>query len=213
MRVEQSVLPLVGIHPDFTQFSLARHFYVSVLSGIATNTLLNPIFVIKSRLDVQRRESSTAYSGPLDCAVRMIKEEGLGSLYGGLLMYQLQAIAPSSKYALYECAMAQYRAHTGRPAPRSLSFMSNMLLSIMTITAAYPMLVLRIRMRTDVEHRPMGYHWAQMRSGGLPGLYPGFKLHLMKAVPFSTTNLQLYLLFNRLLVCDSMASALVAPDE
>lgn len=52
--------------------------------GIVTSTATNPIWVIKTRLQLQGANGLRKYSGSLDCLFKIIRQEGFGGLYKGM---------------------------------------------------------------------------------------------------------------------------------
>lgn len=51
---------------------------------MTVNTVTNPIWVIKTRLQLQNAVTGVAYSGAMDCVRKVWQQEGLAGLYKGL---------------------------------------------------------------------------------------------------------------------------------
>jgi solute carrier family 25 protein 33/36 len=60
------------------------HIGAAVVAGVTVNTVTNPIWVIKTRLQLQNAVTGVAYSGAMDCVRKVWQQEGLAGLYKGL---------------------------------------------------------------------------------------------------------------------------------
>ena len=71
----------------------ALHFLCSVAAGFIAVMVTNPVDVVKTRVQVQRASYDVAskgkgaatgvYTGPIDCAVKVLKTEGPLGFYKG----------------------------------------------------------------------------------------------------------------------------------
>ena len=59
------------------------NFILGALAAAASVTVMIPMDTIKTRLVIQTCEK-TGYKGVTDCFIRIVKEEGFGSLYRSL---------------------------------------------------------------------------------------------------------------------------------
>lgn len=71
-----------------------------IVVGIVTSTATNPIWVIKTRLQLQGANGLRKYSGSVDCLLKIIRQEGVGGLYKGMS-------------ASYLGTVSNKRAHSG----------------------------------------------------------------------------------------------------
>jgi solute carrier family 25 protein 33/36 len=84
------------------------HAQAAVAAGIATATATNPIWLVKTRLqlDASRAEAagSTArrYKNSLDCLRQVIRHEGVRGLYKGLSASYLGTVETALHLVLYE---------------------------------------------------------------------------------------------------------------
>jgi solute carrier family 25 protein 33/36 len=83
------------------------HAQAAVAAGIATATATNPIWLIKTRLqlDKSRAGSSTSqrqYKGSLDCIRQVLRKEGVPGLYRGMTASYLGTIETAIHLVLYE---------------------------------------------------------------------------------------------------------------
>eukprot|EP00250_Pteridium_aquilinum_P015099 c22376_g2_i1 orf=196-1221(+) len=77
---------------------LLQHFGGGGLAGAVGATVVYPLDTIKTRLQAQSRKDGK-YKDVLDCFRKVLLEEGLGSLYNGLVP-QLLGIAPEKVYVV-----------------------------------------------------------------------------------------------------------------
>ncbi len=63
------------------------HTASAVIAGVTVSTVTNPIWVVKTRMQLQTREHGVAprYASSLDCVRQTIRAEGVLGLYKGLL--------------------------------------------------------------------------------------------------------------------------------
>ena len=83
--------------PFYSNFSICcqRNVHACLtLTGAVTSILSNPIWVVKTRLELQSNAARTGasasvaalpYRGIADCMARIVREEGVRSLYHGLV--------------------------------------------------------------------------------------------------------------------------------
>ncbi|KAG9396476.1 Mitochondrial folate transporter-like [Carpediemonas membranifera] len=201
-RSESSVREALGLRAaDFSTFSPTRVVACSFLSGVLTNTLMNPVYVVKSRLDVQHKHETGSYSGVIDCVRTMLREEGLRSFYQGLTLYQLQALAPSIRFGVYDLIKHRHEERTGAQISKKADLVLNTATAFTAISVTYPLFVLRVRQRVDRTNKPFLTHMMEAMDGrGLMGLYSGYGVSIAKALPFSVLNLMAYNMVDGFLV-------------
>ncbi|KAJ1496665.1 hypothetical protein HMI56_006069 [Coelomomyces lativittatus] len=52
--------------------------------GVTTTVTTNPLWMVKTRMQLQVSQMSNLYKNSLDCLYKVIKQEGILSLYRGL---------------------------------------------------------------------------------------------------------------------------------
>jgi solute carrier family 25 protein 33/36 len=147
------------------------------------------------------------YSGPIDCARRMLKEEGARSFYKGLSAGYLGVIETAIQFVLYEHMKERLTArrhpahlppaqeHLQPPATVDVLLASG-LAKFSACVIAYPHELIRTRLREqknliggDPLERPVPYkgllHCSStvLRHEGFRGLYRGLGPHLLRVVP------------------------------
>ena len=85
------------------------HLLAAASAGVVTSTVTNPIWLVKTRLqlDHSRAEklgSVTArrYKNSVDCVLQVLRQEGIGGLYRGLSASYLGVTEGTLQWVLYE---------------------------------------------------------------------------------------------------------------
>lgn len=149
------------------------HILSAAAAGITSNTLTNPIWLMKSRVQLQAGASSSnplVYRGYRDAMVRILREEGIGGFFKGLTASYWGVTEGALHFVVYERIKAKLIAENKRRIARgdflspnsSVSAVSledpERLTSLQYLTAAavskllasaatYPHEVVRLRMR------------------------------------------------------------------
>lgn len=213
---------LVGVIPArsinfFTYGStkefLSRNFndgqestYIHLLSGInagfVTSTATNPIWLIKTRLQLDKRKGKH-YSSSWDCFKHVIKTEGVKSLYKGLTASYLGSVESTLQWVLYEQMKSfinkravhkegekttkdhiiEWSARSG--AAGAAKFVASLI--------TYPHEVVRTRLRqapSESTGKPKYTGLIQtfklvIKEEGIASMYGGLTPHLLRTVPNS----------------------------
>lgn len=123
-----AVVPARGVH--FLAYGSAKEFYARRLGGegpgvhllaaatavMATAAAANPVWVVKTRLQLDRAEGGGArrYSGAVDCFRQTARQEGLRGLYRGLSASVLGIGETAMQWVLYEEAKRRLAARSRR---------------------------------------------------------------------------------------------------
>lgn len=98
------------------------HAQAAVFAGIVTATATNPIWLVKTRLqlDKSRAEGANArqYRGSLDCVQQVLRREGVPGLYRGLTASYLGVVETALHLVLYERLKVLFQKPSG-PEQRS----------------------------------------------------------------------------------------------
>lgn len=85
------------------------HILSAATAGVTTGTATNPIWVIKTRLQLDRSRMQQhgsvgvpQYRGSIDCAKQVLRQEGLKGFYGGMGASYLGVIETTLHLTLYE---------------------------------------------------------------------------------------------------------------
>ncbi|KAK9469484.1 mitochondrial carrier domain-containing protein [Lipomyces arxii] len=183
----------------------------AAIAGITTSTATNPIWLVKTRMQLDRQRSSGTegsvrrYKNSWDCVKQVVKGEGIPGLYRGLTASYLGVVESSLQWVLYEQMKAlvnkreQLRTNLGIKSTTADNFFdwlaksgSAGLAKLSASLLTYPHEVVRTRLR----QRPLS-NGKQKYTGlvqcfttiwkeeGFLALYGGLTPHLMRTVPNS----------------------------
>lgn len=91
---------MLGRRPDDTLV----HAISAATAGLVTGTATNPIWLVKTRLQLDKAQSTGTrqYRNSIDCVRQVLRKEGLRGLYRGLAASYLGAIETTLHLASYE---------------------------------------------------------------------------------------------------------------
>jgi solute carrier family 25 protein 33/36 len=186
------------------------HLSAATSAGIITSTVTNPIWLIKTRLQLdksnagkQGHASSRLYKNSIDCLYQTVRKEGIGGLYRGLSASFLGVSELTLQWVLYE-QMKLYikkRESLAIASGRQLSTWDKILAwsakvgaagGAKTLAAAvtYPHEVVRTRLRqAPLGNGPLKYTGLMQcfrtiwKEEGMASFYGGLTPHLLRTVP------------------------------
>jgi solute carrier family 25 folate transporter 32 len=191
------------------------HFLSALTAGSASSVLVNPIWVVKTRLMIQTGKESniygdgkrvTHYKGTSDAFTTMYKEEGLGVFYSGLIPSLFGLLHVGIHFPVYEklkqvldCNLTpQHQGGDSLLLWRLIvaSSVSKMIAS----TVTYPHEILRTRMQIQSSNAKKETGQAKKskllhiitriyKKEGLRGFYAGYTINLARTVPASAVTL------------------------
>lgn len=184
------------------------HLGAAGIAGVSTATLTNPIWMVKTKMQLQSSASNTGlvYKNSFDCAHKIFQTEGIRGLYKGLTASFLGIGESSIQWVLYEKMkkdLAHARLRTkqlhdpafdlppGMDAKSLLSWLDVFAVAavskLFAAAVSYPHEVLRTRLREDSSK----YHGLMQTAGriwkeeGGAAFYGGMTAHLLRVVPNS----------------------------
>lgn len=83
------------------------HAQAAVAAGLATATATNPIWLVKTRLQLDRAHANNGtaprhYNGSFDCIQKVLRSDGISGLYRGLSASYLGTVETAIHLVLYE---------------------------------------------------------------------------------------------------------------
>lgn len=183
------------------------HMLSAAAAGVSSNTLTNPIWLIKSRVQLQVGAAAgnpLVYRGYRDAMVRIFREEGVAGYFKGLTASYWGVTEGALHFVVYERIKARLVAENRRKAQADFLRTGDpeRLTSVQYLTAAavskliasmatYPHEVVRLRMREQpkfVGALPKYRGMIQAlrviaKEEGTRGLYAGMGTHLARVVP------------------------------
>jgi solute carrier family 25 protein 33/36 len=95
------------------------HAQAAIAAGIATATATNPIWLVKTRLQLDAGRGGSdgiaqrRYKNSLDCVRQVLRKEGIGGFYRGLSASYLGTVETAFHLVLYERFKLLYRRALG----------------------------------------------------------------------------------------------------
>ena len=184
-------------------------------AGIASNTLTNPIWMIKTRCQLLADSSAgqKVYSGYRDACAAIFKEEGIGGFYKGIYASYWGCLEGATQFMIYEQLKTKLlkqqnasREERGLDPSDRLPKLSYFCAAAVAKGTAsiltYPHEVARTRLREQARDGVFKYTgmWQTIgtvaKEEGAKSLYSGMGVHLMKVVPNSAIMFLTYEVVN-----------------
>lgn len=160
------------------------------LSGVISQVITYPLDVIRTRITVYPGK----YTGIFNCAATMAKEEGVMSLYAGIVPTVMGVIPyEGAQFYAYGGLRNYYQTKIspGKPITPFTNCLIGAAAGMFSQTFSYPFDVIRKRMMLKDEHGKPLYNGmidafkTVVQKDGVMGLYRGVGLNLVKVVPFA----------------------------
>ncbi|KAI9819797.1 MAG: hypothetical protein M1832_003872 [Thelocarpon impressellum] len=199
---------------NLSKDAVAVHIIAAATAGIVTSTATNPIWLIKTRLQLDKSSSEGVqrrYKNSLDCFAQTIRQEGIRGLYRGLSASYLGAAETTLHLVLYEqmkIVLSSSPRQRGDGKPTAWERAQDWLglggaagaSKIIAGLIAYPHEVMRTRLRQvpveangRAKYRGLVHCFRTIwREEGFVALYGGLTPHLLRAVPAAAITLGVY---------------------
>ncbi|KAJ4413442.1 Pyrimidine nucleotide transporter, mitochondrial [Neurospora sp. IMI 360204] len=202
------------------------HLSAGVLAGIVTSTATNPIWMVKTRLQLDKNVAAESggvtrrqYQNSYDCIRQILRNEGLRGLYKGMSASYLGVAESTLQWVLYErmktaLALREEKiVQSGRQKTwwdHAVNWTGNagaaggakLVAAILT----YPHEVARTRLRqAPMDHGKPKYTGLiqcfklVFKEEGMAGLYGGMTPHMLRTVPSAAIMFGMYEAILRLL--------------
>ncbi|KFA69417.1 hypothetical protein S40285_07654 [Stachybotrys chlorohalonatus IBT 40285] len=190
-----------------------------IAAGVATSTATNPIWMVKTRLQLDKNVSERSggamqrrYRNSLDCVRQILRDEGMRGLYKGMSASYLGVAESTMQWVLYEHFKAYFVGRETRlvASGKERTWWDNTVswtgnfgsaggAKLIAAVLAYPHEVARTRLRqapmADGKPKYTGL-WQCFRvvwvEEGLMGLYGGLTPHLLRTVPSAALMFTMY---------------------
>lgn len=186
------------------------HVSAAAIAGIITSTATNPIWMVKTRLQLDKsvaEQSGTStvrqYRNSWDCIKQIVRNEGVRGLYKGMSASYLGVTESTLQWVLYEQIKSKLKAReerielTGRPKnvwDNTVEWTGRVFgagsAKFFAAILTYPHEVVRTRLRQQptVGGKPKYTGLVQCfktvwREEGMVALYGGLTPHLLRTVP------------------------------
>ena len=171
-------------------------------AGITGNTITNPIWMVKTRMQLLPDEGQRIYGGYGDAIKTIYREEGIGGFYRGITASYWGCAEGCIQFVLYERLKGglvkrqnEKRRVEGLPPksdlPKLCYFCSAAVAKCVATVTTYPHEVARTRMREQARGGVFKYKGMIgslriiAREEGAAGLYAGIGTHTARVVPNS----------------------------
>jgi solute carrier family 25 protein 33/36 len=217
---------IIGEYLNIDKDSPWVHLSAGAVAGVVTSTATNPIWMVKTRLQLDKNmaiESGSIakrrYKNSIDCIRQVLRDEGIRGLYKGMSASYLGVVESTMHWMLYEQIK---RALVKREERIALSrrpknwwdhtvdwtgkFGAAGFAKFVAAVVSYPHEVARTRLRQAplADGRPKYTGLVQcfklvFKEEGMLGLYGGLTPHLLRTVPSAAIMFGMYESILRLL--------------
>jgi len=199
------------LNPKLPEGSPGNALVSGLLAGIAGNTLTNPIWMVRTRMQLMADNTAGQrnYAGYVDAIKTIFKDEGLGGFYKGITASYWGCAEGALQFIVYEqiksrllSSQNEQRIRQGLPEtselPKATYFWAAAASKALAAIATYPHEVARTRMREQARGGVFKYKgmWQTLgvmaKEEGTKSLHSGMGIHLVKVVPNSATMFLCY---------------------
>nr|XP_020659802.1 solute carrier family 25 member 36-A-like [Pogona vitticeps] len=179
----------------FAPESKKVHMLSAACAGVTSSTLTSPIWVVKTRMQLESRAKGEKHTSGLQCAMRIYYTEGLRGFYRGITASYAGVSETIIHFVIYEALKQRLREHqqflspTLPFSPSSQDFCGLMAAAALSKTCAsclaYPHEVIRTRLREEGCRYRSFLQTFQLvvREEGPSALYRGLLPHLIRQIP------------------------------
>jgi solute carrier family 25 phosphate transporter 23/24/25/41 len=178
---------------------IAERFIAGSLAGALAQSIIYPLEVLKTRLVLRK---TGQYSGALDCAVNIIRHEGVRGFYRGYLPNMIGILPYAGiDLAIYETLKRRYmsRCSSSDAEPgTTVLIVCGVISSSCGQLASYPLQLVRTRLQANVTVDGEGCATmsntfrAILSSDGFVGLYRGIAANFLKVAPAVSLSYVVY---------------------
>nr|XP_057939238.1 solute carrier family 25 member 33 [Doryrhamphus excisus]XP_057940912.1 solute carrier family 25 member 33 [Doryrhamphus excisus] len=217
---------LVGVAPSraiyFAAYSKSKELFNGVLvpnsgsvhmssAGVAafvTNSLMNPVWMVKTRMQLERKAKGEKKMNALQCARHVYKTEGVRGFYRGLTASYAGISETMICFLIYESLkkrLAEYQLASPNSEKAASDFVSLMMAAAFSkgcaSCIAYPHEVIRTRLREEGSKYKHFFQTGRLIAleEGYAAFYRGLVPQLIKQIPNTAIVLSTYELIVHLL--------------
>ncbi|XP_028368927.2 solute carrier family 25 member 33 isoform X1 [Phyllostomus discolor] len=197
----------------FVPNSNTVHIFSAGSAAFVTNSLMNPIWMVKTRMQLERKVRGSKQMNTLQCARHVYRTEGVRGFYRGLTASYAGISETVICFAIYESLKKCLKDAPLAPPPKGAEKNSTNFFGLMAAAAvakgcasciAYPHEVIRTRLREEGTKYKSFVQTARLvfREEGYLAFYRGLFAQLIRQIPntaivLSTYELIVYLLGDR----------------
>lgn len=163
-------------------------FVAGVVAGVAVVTTTQPIWLVKTRMQLQStRSDHRMYANSFDAVRKIYQTEGMRAFYRGMSASYLGITESVLQFVMYDKLKRTMQDQTGSDAlAPSVYLATASVAKLIAAAATYPHEVIRTRLREAGNTKYKGLFSGLMliaREEGARGLYGGMGAHLIRVVP------------------------------
>ncbi|KAF5316725.1 hypothetical protein D9619_006828 [Psilocybe cf. subviscida] len=174
------------------------HLSAAALAGVTTSSATNPIWVVKTRLQLAQGDRKVL-GGSWMCIKRILREEGVRGFYKGLSASYLGVAEGTIQWVLYERLKKVSEAAGNGPMGQWVGMLGSAgTAKLVASLITYPHEVLRTRLRQPSVNGVVKYTGLVqtlkliIAEEGVRTLYGGLTPHLMRVVPNAAVMYSIY---------------------
>lgn len=140
-----------ALHLKRTNFSSLEMTLITALAGSMSSVFANPIWMLNTRLAIQKKESSGERLKAPQLAKSILEKEGIGAFFKGVIPNLILVINPIINYVVYEQlkSILSKKYKSENHIPFSAIFFMSSVGKILATFATYPILTVRVRLQAD----------------------------------------------------------------
>ncbi|POY72121.1 hypothetical protein BMF94_4853 [Rhodotorula taiwanensis] len=175
------------------KLSLPGHFISGLLAGQTVCFIACPTEHLKARLQMQMT-GPKLYSGPIDCAKKIVAVKGWPGLWHGFGATLLFRSHMGTMFLSYELIQRAFKRYKPDMNPGTANFLSGGLASNAFWVSSFPFDAVKNRLMTDSLTNPKYKSWmmcarAMWAEGGARAFYHGFTPAILRAFPTNASAL------------------------
>ncbi|NWR36007.1 S2536 protein, partial [Tachuris rubrigastra] len=180
------------------------HILAAACAGMSSATLTNPIWLVKTRMQLEARAKGEMTSNALQCAMHVYRTEGLRGFYRGVTASYAGVSETVIHFVIYEALKQELRnRHYSHSPPLTSSPNNHDFFGLMGAAAvsktcatciAYPHEVIRTRLREEGSRYRSLVQTLQLvvHEEGPSALYRGLLAHLIRQIPNAAIMMATY---------------------
>ncbi|AOA60908.1 Putative mitochondrial inner membrane transporter [Komagataella phaffii CBS 7435] len=181
-------------YPEEKKLPMPGLLVAAVGSGWTVSFVAAPVETIKARLQIQYDAKSKVFDGPTDCLIKLLRYDGLKTLYRGLIptmIFRTNFVFWWGSYDLITDALDRYTT-LSKPA---VNFWAGGLGASVFWTFAYPADVIKQTIMTDNVAKPRFRTYSQAvryiytERGGMKGFFRGYIPTMLRSFPANASAL------------------------
>ncbi|ODV79060.1 mitochondrial carrier [Suhomyces tanzawaensis NRRL Y-17324] len=179
-----------------------NYFGSSMLAGISTSILTNPIWVLKTRILGTSRSQGAAYKSTVDGIRQILRDEGARSFWKGTIPSMFLVLQGSLQFTFYDHLKDFFDKRRGRAdRKRQIStqeyLYSSAISKILSMVIMYPSQIVRSRLQFHTKLGVKVTISSTMRQlweneGRIKAFYKGLSANVLRVVPATCITFLVY---------------------